>query len=92
MSSEKLLEAKLREGVKRARGECIKFLPSLKGLPDRIILMRGGRIWFIELKTTGKTPEPLQLWWKKRLEALGFQWRLIDSEQSLQVFLNEINE
>jgi hypothetical protein len=79
MASEKLLEADLRKEVRQAKGEAIKFLPSLIGLPDRIV------------KTTGKKPQPLQLWWKKRLEALGFEWRLIDDEVSLTNFINEIN-
>ena len=91
MASEKLLERTLRSKVEQKGGNCIKFLPSLKGLPDRVILMPRGRIWFVELKTTGKTPEPLQRWWKRRLEDLGFQWRLIDDQDSLYQFLNEIN-
>ncbi len=91
MASEKLLEADLRKEVRQAKGEAIKFLPSLTGLPDRIVLMPLGHIWFVELKTTGKKPQPLQLWWKKRLEALGFEWRLIDDEASLRNFINEIN-
>ena len=92
MASEKLLEAKLRDKLRELKGEAIKFLPSLTGLPDRIVLMPLGRIWFVELKTTGKKPQPLQVWWKKRLEALGFQWRLIDDEASLANFIQEITE
>lgn len=92
MASEKLLESKLRDKLRELKGEAIKFLPSLTGLPDRIVLMPYGRIWFVELKTTGKKPQPLQVWWKKRLEALGFQWRLIDDENSLTNFIQEINE
>jgi len=90
MASEKLLEANLRKAVVGLKGECIKLLPSLIGLPDRIILMHGGRIWFVELKSTGKKPQPLQVWWKKRLEALGFPWRLIDDEESLSKFIQEL--
>jgi len=90
MASEKLLEANLRKGVTGLKGECIKLLPSLMGLPDRIVLMHGGRIWFVELKTTGRKPQPLQRWWKTRLEALGFEWRLIDDETSLNNFIQEL--
>lgn len=90
MASEKLLEANLRQAVKTRRGECIKFLPSLVGLPDRIVLMPHGRLWFVELKTTGEKPKPLQRWWRDRLRALGFEWRLIDTKESLNQFIQEL--
>ena len=90
MTSEKVLEANLREGVK-AKGEAaVKLLPSLAGLPDRLVLMPGGRIWFVELKSTGYTLKPLQKWWRDRLRSLGFEWRFIDRESNLTSFLNEL--
>ena len=89
MAGEKYLERKTREAFEKRGGECIKFLPSKKGLPDRIGLLNG-RVWFIELKTTGKTLSPLQEWWRRRLTALGFEWRLIDTIESLNQLIEEL--
>lgn len=91
-TSEKWLEATLRKRVEAMGGWAIKFLPSLTGLPDRIVLMPCGGIWFVELKSTGKTLRPPQRLWKQRLLNLGFRWRLIDSEETLKTFINELHE
>ena len=54
-SSEKYLEKKLREEVRKAGGLAIKFTsPYFTGMPDRLVLMPKGRIWFVEVKSTGK--------------------------------------
>ena len=53
--NEKLLEKKLREGVKVKGGIALKLTSiSLTGLPDRLVLLPGGRVKFAELKSTGK--------------------------------------
>ena len=54
---EKVIERKLRDGVKKlGRGaKCLKFeSPGTSGVPDRMILLPGGRIVFVELKQVGK--------------------------------------
>jgi hypothetical protein len=90
--NEKLIERKLREAVRKAGGQAIKFFaPSFTGLPDRIVLMPGGRIWFAELKTTGKKLEPRQRVVHKLLLVLGFEVRTIDTQERLTDFLKEIN-
>jgi hypothetical protein len=89
--NEKLIERKLVNKVKSLKGECLKFIPTYaNGFPDRIIIMPGDRIWFVELKTTGKTLDPLQALWRDRLIKLGCRWRFIDDAESLQKFINEI--
>lgn len=89
--NEKLIERKLRESVKRLGGLALKFSsPYHRGIPDRIILMPGGQTFFVELKTTGKKPTLLQLKAIKDLIALGFDVRVIDSQESLNIFLEEL--
>ncbi len=54
MDSEKRVEALLTSGVKRMGGLAYKFVsPGNSGVPDRIILMPGGKIYFVELKREG---------------------------------------
>lgn len=72
--TEDTVEAYLVAGVKRLRGLCIK-LPALwySGIPDRLVLLPGGRICFVELKRPkGGKYEPLQLRWHSKLRQLGF--------------------
>lgn len=89
--NEKLIERKLREGVKALGGLALKFSsPYHRGIPDRIILMPGGRTFFVELKTTGKKPTLLQQKAIKELKELGFDARVIDSKESLNNFLEEL--
>ena len=56
---EKSVEKYLRQQVKKAGGLALKFVsPGFTGVPDRIILMPGARVYFAETKDLGKTPRP----------------------------------
>ena len=58
---EKKIEQSLVRAVRAAGGLCPKWVsPGLDGVPDRIVLLPGGRIAFAELKAPGKKPRPLQ--------------------------------
>ena len=49
--SESAIEGRLRDRVKLLGGRCLKFVsPGQNGVPDRIILLPGGRVVFAELK------------------------------------------
>ena len=77
---EKEIERKLKVLVEgRLGGACLKWVcPGWRGVPDRIVLLPGGRVHFVELKRPqGSKVEPLQVWWKRRLEKLGFNvWHI----------------
>ena len=89
--NEKLIEKKLRERVKKLGGLALKFLCLFfTGMPDRIVLMPGGRIWFVELKTTNKKPKPRQTFVMNLLKKLGFEVIVIDDEKTLLEFLELI--
>ena len=88
---EKEIESKLRREVKARGGLAIKFVsPGLNGVPDRLILMPGGRIAFIELKAPGRKMRPLQVRRAKQLEALGFRVYCIDSKERIGGVIHEI--
>ena len=66
---EKNIESKLVKAVKEKGGIAPKFVsPGLDGVPDRLVLLPGGKIAFIELKATGKKLRPLQVRRKRQLE------------------------
>ena len=49
---EKIIEEKLTKAVKQNGGVCWKFTsPGTAGVPDRIVLMPGGRIAFVDRKS-----------------------------------------
>lgn len=90
-ASEKYLEKKLREKVNMAGGLCPKVTCLwFTGMPDRIILLPGGRIYFCELKSTGKKPAPRQVIVHKFLRDLGFTVYVIADSQQLERMLTEI--
>ena len=71
---EKDIEKKLRKMVERHGGQCLKWVcPGWSGVPDRIVVMPGGCIYFVETKRPkdGELSE-LQKWWIDRLRGLGF--------------------
>ena len=88
---EKTIEAKLWHAVKAAGGIAPKFVsPGLDGVPDRLVLLPGGKIAFIELKAPGKKLRPLQVRRKRQLEALGFSVYCIDSPEQIGGIIREI--
>lgn len=89
--NEKLIESKLRDGVKSKGGLALKFTsPSFTGVPDRIVLMPTGRMGFVELKSTGKKLSPRQLIVFPILERLGFPVTVIDDQAGLDEYLNQL--
>lgn len=88
---EKAIEKKLTKAVKSAGGLALKFTsPGFAGVPDRLILLPGGRMAFVEVKVMGRQPRPLQVRRKRQLEALGFLVYVIDSKEQIGGILSEI--
>lgn len=82
---EKDIETKLRQMVERHGGKCLKWVcPGWVGVPDRIVLLPGGRALFVETKRPkGGRIEPMQQMWKKWLKELGFQHYFIHDEDAV---------
>lgn len=88
---EKNIESKLAAEVRRRGGLAPKFVsPGLDGVPDRLILLPGGKVAFAELKAPGKTLRPLQTVRKRQLETLGFKVFVIDSTEQIGGVLDEL--
>ena len=88
---EKSIEKKLADAVKKRGGLAPKFVsPGLDGMPDRIVLMPGGRLAFVEVKAPGKKPRPLQEARHKNLRELGFTVYTLDDKDQIGGILDEI--
>jgi hypothetical protein len=86
---ETALEAKLRKAVERAGGFCLK-LPSqfYRGIPDRLILLPGARIIFVELKAEKGRVKEVQYAFQKILQGLGFTSLIIRGIQETEEFID----
>ena len=52
-------------------------------MPDRLVLMPGGKLCFMELKAPGRKPHPLQVRRIKQLRALGFKVFVVDGKEKI---------
>lgn len=83
--SEKLIERNLSKAIKKLGGMCFKFVPKFfTGLPDRICLLPGGVVFFVETKSTGDTLRPRQKLVRNLLENLGFKVYKVDSTEDIK--------
>ncbi len=70
---ERFIEQKLVARVRREGGLCPKFVsPGSDGWPDRLVLMPGGKIAFVELKAPQGKLRPIQVQRHAQLRDLGF--------------------
>ena len=87
---EKDIEKLFRDEIKKAGGKAYKFTsPGNDGVPDRIVMLPGGRIVFVELKTdTGKLSK-LQELQCKQIAELGQKVRVLHGLAEVRDFFLE---
>lgn len=88
---ETAVEKHLNVEAKKRGGMSVKFVsPGLDGVPDRLVLLPGGKLAFVELKAPGKKMRPLQVHRAKQLIALGFRVYCADRKEMIGGILDEI--
>lgn len=89
---EKQVEQRLVKAVRAAGGICPKLVsPGMDGMPDRLLLMPGARMAFVEVKAPGKEPHPLQTHRHQQLRALGFPVFVLDDPEKVPWILEEVS-
>ena len=91
--NEKMIEARLRDGVKVLGGVAYKWVsPGNAGVPDRIVVLPGGIVHFIELKREGGKPTRMQKVQIARLRALGADCAIAYGLAGVESYLKIVRE
>lgn len=79
------VEKQFVEAVRASGGQALKFTSqSMNGVPDRLVLLLGGKCAFVEMKAPGKQMRILQRKRRLQLEALGFPVFCVDRPEQIQ--------
>lgn len=91
--SEKWIEATLVRKVESRGGKCFKWVsPQFTGVPDRIVLMPGAGVYFVELKSFRKQLSPRQQLVRNLLNGLGFEYFKISTKEELENFVSKLSK
>ena len=88
---EKQIERKLVRMTSQMGGMALKFVsPGCDGVPDRLVLLPGGKVGFVEVKAPGKKPRPLQVRRISQIRGLGFPVFVVDGMEQIEEVLQKI--
>lgn len=86
---ESTIEKRLIAEVKKAGGITFKLVsPGTAGIPDRVVILPGGRVYFVEVKAPGKLPRPLQIRQMTRIQDIGGVCAVVDGYDSIHQVLS----
>ena len=86
---EKEIEKHLVNLVKKSGGLSYKWISSVTGVPDRIVLL-AGQVWFIELKTiTGQVSKRQEIVFND-IAKQGFPVLVLHSKDDVEDFIRDV--
>lgn len=91
---EKTIEQYLVDEVKKLGGRAPKWVsPGNTGVPDRIVLLPGGRTYYVECKKPkgGKTSARQKLW-RRYLKDLGHVIYETHTKEQVDEFIKEVQQ
>ncbi len=90
---EKDIEAYLVKQIKAKGGIAYKFVsPGHTGVPDRLVILPGGKVSFVELKAPGKVPTAQQHTVHREFAARGCVVWVLDSKEQVDAFIRSVVE
>ena len=89
--SEKAIERYLVERCREHGLPCLKYSnPNCVGYPDRLIVLPGGMVLWVALKSKGRKPSKIQLARMDELTDLGHSAVVIDNKAAVDELINTI--
>lgn len=92
VESEKTIEAYLRRLCKENGWLCLKMRPVEVGYPDRLIVMPNGRTAWVEVKTTGKKPRPIQARRMEELQRMDHSVWVADTRKTVEEIIKTLGD
>jgi hypothetical protein len=90
---EKIIEGKLVLAVKALGGIAPKFVsPGYSGMPDRLVILPEGHVAFVEVKSPGGKPRPLQHKRHEMLRCLGCKVYVLDDADQIPELMHKAME
>lgn len=89
---ERFLEGFFRERVRLLGGYTIKLAPTEAGVPDRLVLFPGGRMYLVELKREGGVLRPIQRVWHQRIRKMGTRVIVLSGRTEILEWLRQVVE
>ena len=87
--SEKMIERYLVEKAKNIGLPCLKYSnPNMVGYPDRLLVLPGGNVIWVELKSKGRKPTKIQQMRMAELTGMGHLVRVIDNKPDIDELIN----
>ena len=86
------LEDHFRRAVARAGGAAFKLVATRAGMPDRLVLMPGGRIYLVELKAHGGEVRPDQKIWHAKARGLGTVVVVLEGRGQVDGWVHSVHE
>lgn len=89
--TESQIEAKLGQLVRSRGGLYYKFVsPGSPGVPDRLIILPGGRVIFLELKTRTGSLQKIQRYRITEMLEKGAEVRVVKGMAEARAFVEEV--
>ena len=88
MILEKDIERHLVRRVAERGGVAYKWVsPGRVGVADRIVMLPGGRVWFVELKTVKGRLSPLQKVFAADMARMGMNYLVLKSKEEVDQWI-----
>jgi len=90
---EKDVEKYLHDRVKKVGGYCMKMenIPGFNGIPDRLVLLPGGLVAFVEVKRQDGSLSTIQKYRIQKLKDIGIKVYVAYSKQDVSKIIKNMN-
>ena len=85
---ESAVEALLHRLVKSVGGMSFKLAPTVKGLPDRLVVLPHGQVHLVELKAEGGRLSPAQRLLHSRLAERGVEVQVLTGPDEVRAWVD----